>query len=92
MIKFEWDPTKADSNLTKHGVSFAEAATAFADGLSLTIFDPEHSESEDRFVLLGMSAYGRLLVVSHTDRDGTIRLISARTANRKEQTQYEAKH
>jgi uncharacterized DUF497 family protein len=92
VIKFEWDPTKAEANLAKHGVSFAEAASAFGDTLSLTIFDPDHSDDEDRFVLLGMSSSGRLLVVSHTDRSGTIRLISARTANRQERVQYEAKH
>jgi uncharacterized DUF497 family protein len=92
MISFEWDPDKASSNLAKHGVAFAEAATAFADPLSLTIFDPDHSKSEDRFLLLGLSTLGNLLVVSHTDRSGTIRIINARRADRRERLQYEAKH
>lgn len=89
MIDFEWNAAKAASNESKHGVSFAEAATAFADSLSLTIFDPEHSDAEDRFVLLGQSSFGNLLVVSHTARNGTIRIISARRANRRERLQYE---
>jgi hypothetical protein len=92
MIRFEWDPDKASSNLVKHGVSFAEAATAFADPLSLTIFDPDHSKDEDRHLLLGHSTFGNLLVVSHTDRSGTIRIINARRADRRERLQYEAKH
>ena len=72
MINFEWDPDKASSNLDKHSVSFSEAASAFADPLSLTIFDPNHSANEDRFLLLGLSAIQRLLVVSHTDQSDTI--------------------
>ena len=92
MIDFEWDPSKAASNQSKHGISFAEAATAFGDPLSLTIFDPDHSESEDRFLLLGKSTFGTLIVVSHTDRNGTIRIISARKADRRERLQYESKH
>lgn len=92
MIEFEWHPDKAILNLEKHSVSFSEAASAFADPMSLTIFDPDHSMSEDRFLLLGLSAHQRLLVVSHTDRNGTIRIISARAANRKERLQYESKH
>ena len=90
MIHFEWDPEKAAANESSHGISFAEAATAFGDPLSLTIFDPEHSESEDRFILLGESAFGTLVVVSHTSRNGTIRIISARRANRRERRQYES--
>ncbi len=92
MINFEWDHDKATSNLEKHSVSFSEAASAFADPLSLTIFDPNHSVGEDRFLLLGLSAIQRLLVVSHTDRSDTIRIISARLANRRERLQYESKH
>jgi len=92
MISFEWDPFKADKNLIKHIVSFSEAASSFADPLSLTIFDPDHSESEDRFLLLGVSTSERLLVVSHTVQNGTIRIISARRANRNERRQYEARH
>lgn len=67
-MQFEWDPGKARQNLEKHGVSFAEAMTAFADPLSLTVFDPEHSMEEDRYVLQGVSGLGRLVVVAHTDR------------------------
>ena len=92
MIDFEWDPGKAAANESKHGVTFSEAATAFGDPLSLTIFDPDHSESEDRFLLLGESTFGNLIVVSHTDRNGTIRIISARQADRRERLQYESKH
>ncbi len=65
-LTFEWDRRKATSNLKKHGVSFEEAATAFADPLSLTIADPDHSEDEERFLLLGVSHQTRLMVVAHT--------------------------
>jgi uncharacterized DUF497 family protein len=68
-VEFEWDQAKAESNLEKHSVSFDEAATAFGDPLSLTIPDPDHSDDEERFVLLGESYVGRLLVVVHTERD-----------------------
>jgi uncharacterized DUF497 family protein len=88
LLTFEWDPGKARENERKHGVSFQEASTAFADVASLTIPDPEHSDTEDRYVLLGMSAKGRLLVVSYTERGASIRLISARTANRREAAKY----
>jgi uncharacterized DUF497 family protein len=91
MIDFEWDPEKAAQNKRKHGVSFSEASTAFADPLSLTIFDPDHSEAEDRFILLGQATSGRLLVICHTGRSGTIRIISARLADRRERAQYESK-
>ena len=90
MIEFEWGPEKAASNESKHGVSFTEAATAFGDPLSLTIFDPDHSETEDRFMLLGESTLGNIIVVSHTAQNGTIRIISARRANRRERLQYES--
>ena len=92
MIPFERATDKASSNLDKHSVSFSEAASAFADPLSLTIFDPNHSANEDRFLLLGLSAIQRLLVVSHTDQSDTIRIISARVANRSERLQYESKY
>ncbi|MEO1247806.1 MAG: BrnT family toxin [Pseudomonadota bacterium] len=91
-MNFEWDPDKATTNESKHSVTFAEAATAFGDPLSLTVFDPNHSETEDRFLLLGQSTFGNLIVVSHTDRGGTIRIVSARRANRRERLQYESKH
>ena len=86
---FEWDPNKAKENLQIHGVSFDEAGTAFRDTLSLVIYDPLHSEAEDRFVLLGNSHKNRLLVVVHTARGDNIRLISARKASKKERKQYE---
>lgn len=89
MLLFEWDPVKAKTNVENHGISFDEACTAFKDVLSLTIYDPLHSEQEDRFVLIGASVANRLLVVVHTERDDHIRIISARKATRKEQKQYE---
>lgn len=81
-MEFEWDPDKAAGNLAKHAVSFSEAATVFGDPLAMTYFDPDHSEEEDRFLTFGHSSSGRLLVVSHTDRDGRTRIISAREATR----------
>ncbi|MPZ69746.1 MAG: BrnT family toxin [Actinobacteria bacterium] len=81
-MDIEWDPNKADSNLEKHGVPFDEAATAFGDPLSLTIANPE-----ERFVLLGQSFAGRLMVVVHTYRGERIRIISARIAT--ERRSYE---
>jgi len=87
-VWFEWDPAKAERNLAKHGVSFEEAVTAFSDPLSLTVFDPDHSVEEDRYVLQGVSSLGRLLVVAHTDRAARIRIISARLATRRERRSY----
>jgi len=89
VVNFEWDPQKAASNVRKHRVSFEEAATAFGDPLSVTIGDPDHSEDEQRFLLLGMSHAGRLLVVAHAERDETVRIISARLANGHERQTYE---
>jgi uncharacterized DUF497 family protein len=88
-MEFEWDPGKAASNLAKHGVPFQEAATVFDDPLALTYFDPDHSDEEDRFITFGLSRDGNVLVVSHTDRDETTRIISARKATRKERKSYE---
>ncbi|MGH2373904.1 MAG: BrnT family toxin [bacterium] len=88
-MRFEWDPEKARRNVAKHGVSFEEAATAFGDPLSLTIFDPDHSEEEDRFILLGQTYTGRLVVVVHTDRGQNVRIISARLATRRERKAHE---
>lgn len=88
-MDFEWDPDKARRNLAKHGVSFREAATVFGDPLAITYFDPDHSVEEDRFLTFGHSATGRLLVVSHTDRGDSTRIISARPASRKERRKYE---
>lgn len=88
-MEFEWDPDKALGNVSKHGVSFQEAATVFGDPLAITYFDPDHSVEEDRFLTFGLSNLGRLLVVSHTDRGDQTRIISARAATRKERKQYE---
>ncbi len=88
-MTFEWDNTKAGVNRKKHGVSFEEAETVFADFLSVTINDPLHSVNEERYVTVGMSARGRLLVVAHTDENDTIRIISPRTATKKEKKEYE---
>jgi uncharacterized DUF497 family protein len=88
-LQFEWDARKAATNRRKHKVSFEEAATAFADPASLTIPDPGHSDREDRFVLLGRSFLGRLLVVVHAERGDNIRIISARKATRNETVQYD---
>ncbi len=88
-MRFEWDPEKARRNVAKHGVAFEEAATAFGDPLSLTILDPDHSEEEDRFILLGQTYTGRLVVIMHTDRGENIRVISARLATRRERKAYE---
>ena len=88
-LTFEWSIRKAAQNLRKHGVTFEEAASCFGDPLSLSIPDPDHSEAEERWVLAGMSKLGRLLVVSHTDHQGRIRIISGRLAARHERKRYE---
>jgi hypothetical protein len=89
-LRFEWDPEKAVENEQKHGVSFEEAQSIFADEFATLIDDPDHSSEEDRFVLLGLSAKLRTLVVAHCYRkDGdVIRIISARKATRKERDVY----
>jgi len=90
MLRFAWDPEKAESNAMKHGVAFPEAATAFGDPLSLTIPDPDHSEGEARYLLIGLTSQGRLVVVGHIeDDDESIRLIHARRATRTERRDYE---
>jgi uncharacterized protein len=90
-LRFEWDPRKAAANLRKHGVSFEEARTVFYDENALLRPDEEHSDEEDRFLLLGLSGRLRTLVVCHCYRqaDQVIRLISARKANSLERQQYE---
>ena len=80
-LTFEWDSRKARSNLAKHGVGFQEASTIFGDPLSLTIPDPEHSLSEERYITVGRAFSGKLLVVVHTERGDNIRIISARWAS-----------
>lgn len=89
MFKFEWDFQKAASNLHKHGVSFDEAVSVFADGLALTFADTDHSESENRSRTYGISSKGRLLVVVHTERRNSVRIISVRKATRYEKGIYE---
>jgi uncharacterized DUF497 family protein len=92
-LRFTWDPRKSTANRAKHGVSFEEARTAFYDPAALVIPDPEHSEAEERFVLLGLSSRLRLVVVVHCFRASAdeIRLISARRATKAEQRQYVAR-
>jgi hypothetical protein len=90
---FEWAPTKYRENRNKHGVAFDEAATVFKDSKALSIFDPDHSESEDRWVTMGISEKGRLLIVIHTFREEseeavTIRIISSRKATKQETKTY----
>jgi hypothetical protein len=89
-LRFEWDPTKSAANKRKHGVAFEEAESVFADEQALLIDDPEHSDAEDRFVLLGLSATLRVLVVVHCYRagDAVIRIISARKATKPERRRY----
>ena len=89
-MNFEWDENKAATNQQKHGITFQEAATVFQDEDALQIFDPDHSEAEDRFILLGKSSILRILVVCHCYRanDDVIRIISARKATRNESSTY----
>jgi hypothetical protein len=89
MLRFEWDPAKAKANQKKHRVSFKEAATVFRDPMSITFYDPDHSEAEDRFMIIGFSTIGRLLMVAHTERGDQIRIISARELTRVERKAYE---
>lgn len=90
-IKFEWETSKADSNIKKHGVSFEEARTVFYDEHARLINDPDHSENEDRFILLGISSSLRVLIVCHCYRSegNVIRIISARKATNSETRAYE---
>lgn len=89
-LRFEWDPRKAAANLRKHGVSFDDAQSAFADESARLIDDPDHSMDEDRFLLMGLASSLRILVVAHCYREagGVIRIISARRATREEQRFY----
>jgi uncharacterized protein len=88
-LRFEWDEEKAVGNYDKHGVTFEEGVTVFYDPLSISIDDPGHSEEEERYVDIGASENGRVLVVSYTERGRNIRIISCRKATRKERRQYE---
>jgi hypothetical protein len=88
-MEFEWDPEKADTNATLHGVTFHEAATVFGDPLALSFSDFDHSIDEQRFITFGVSLFRQLIVVSHTYRDGRLRIISARLMTRHERKMYE---
>lgn len=88
-MRFEWDGRKAESNRRKHRVSFDEAVTVFHDPLAATFSDPLHSEWEDRYLTVGYSAWGRLLVVCHVERDMALRLISACQATPRERKRHE---
>ena len=88
-MTFEWDESKADSNLIKHSVSFDEAQTVFNDPLYVDFYDPDHSENEDRYLIIGESSRGRLLIVSYTERGNKNRLISARETTKSERRMYE---
>jgi uncharacterized DUF497 family protein len=91
-LRFEWDPLKAGANVRKHGVSFEEARTAFADPLGRIIGDPRHSAHEEREVLIGLTERGRLVAVMFTERGDNVRIISARHVTRQERFDYEESH
>jgi hypothetical protein len=88
-VEFEWDPKKEAKNIRKHKVTFSEAATVFGDTLSTTVSDPDHSEEEDRYIIIGQSQRARLLMVSHTERGERIRIVSARPLTPTEREAYE---
>ena len=88
-MEFEWDPNKAELNLAKHGVSFEEAQTVFDDLFCIELYDPDHSESEDRFLIIGESVEQRRLIISYTERQNRVRIISARLTTPKERRDYE---
>ena len=88
-LSFEWDPNKARANAEKHAVSFSEAATVFGDMPSITYPDPDHSVDESRCITIGMSQFGRLLIIAHADRGDRIRIINARETTRSERKLYE---
>lgn len=88
-MTFEWDSAKAARNLLKHGIAFDEAQTVFDDPFYVDFYDPDHSEHEERYLIIGTSSQGRLLIVSYTERGNAIRLISARELTRSEREAYE---
>lgn len=88
-MEFEWDDEKASKNLSKHGVAFDEAKTIFDDPLHIDFYDPDHSDEEERYLIIGESHYGQLLIVSYTERGDIVRLISAREAIPVERKDYE---
>ncbi len=87
--EYEWNEEKAAANLSKHGVAFDEAKSVFEDPLHVDFYDPDHSYNEQRFIMVGQSTQGRLLIVSYTERGDVIRLIGAREATRRERRDYE---
>jgi len=89
-VQFEWNAEKAQRNFVKHGVSFDEAVTVFSDPLAVTIHDPDHSDQEQRFLTTGLSKRRRSIIVAHTDREGRVRLFSAREVTARERSQYES--
>ena len=88
-MQFEWDATKAAANLSKHGVSFDEARTVSDDPLYVDFYDPDHSGEEQRYIMVGQSQPGRLLMVSYTERNNTTRIINAREVTPAERKAYE---
>ena len=88
-MEFEWDKNKAKANLSKYGVSFDEAKTVFDDLLYIDFYDPDYSDDEDRYIIIGESQQRRLLIVSYTEREDKIRLISAREVTDREREDYE---
>ncbi|MFZ5448992.1 MAG: BrnT family toxin [Thermodesulfobacteriota bacterium] len=88
-MEFEWDAKKAKANKQKHGITFHEAATVFGDPLAITFPDPDHSLDEDRYITIGMSRFNQMLIVSHSSRGETLRIISARRITRQERKIYE---
>ena len=88
-MEFEWDPNKATKNIKKHGVSFNAAATVFGDPLSITFPDSDHSIRESRYIIIGLSGFGRMLVIAHTYQKDRVRIISARKVTRCERKYYE---
>ena len=91
-LTFEWDEEKSKANLRKHGVSFDEAKTVFNDPFAMTIADPDHSAREDRYIDMGMSSRGRILLVWYTEREPNIRIIGSRKATPSQRRQYEEEH
>ncbi|HEX3466620.1 MAG TPA: BrnT family toxin [Candidatus Elarobacter sp.] len=90
MLRFDWDPAKATANVKKHGVSFEEASTAFGDPFQIDIDDPDHSGSEDRFIIIGKSDRGRLLITAYSEAEPShVRIITSRNATRRERKDYE---
>ncbi len=91
-MDYEWDQENAAANLAKHGVDFDEAASVWDDYFNIELFDPEHSEGEKRFLMIGESSEHRLLIILFTERDNSVRIISARELTPKERREYEHGH